>query len=136
MSTAFAIESTDVLRKRRLVCAIIAQTRSNLRLHVALLTASFACCSQKANRVRLVRTILLRIFSQGKIIRKHQMAQPLIAGINLQSLPRQISQAKNSALSCLVNCAWVEGLSPKSIMLRLMQVFIIVHESIIINANA
>ena len=29
------------------------------------------------------------------------MAQPLIAGINLQSLLRQISQAKNSALSCL-----------------------------------
>ena len=135
MSTAYAIESIDTLRKRRLVCAIIAQTRSNLRLHIALLTASFACCSQKANRVRLMRTILLRIFSQGKIIRKHQMAQPLIAGINLQSLLRQISQAKNSALPCLGNCAWMEGLSPEIIKLRLMQVFIIMFESIIINAN-
>ena len=135
MSTAYAIESIDILRKRRLVCAIFAQARSNLRLHFALLAASFACCSQKANRVRLMRTILLRIFSQGKIFRKHQMAQPLIAGINLQSLLRQISQTKNSALSCLDSYAWVEGLSPKSIMLRLMQVFIIMHESIIINAN-
>ena len=99
MSTAYAIESIDILRKRRLVCAIIAQAKSNLRLHVPLLAANFACCSQKANRVRLMRTILLRIFSQGKILRKHQRAQPLIAGINLQSLPRQISQAKNSALA-------------------------------------
>ena len=71
-----------------------------------------------------------------EIFRKHQMAQPLIAGINLQSLLRQISQAKNSALSCLGSYAWVEDLSPKSIMLRLMQVFIVMHESIIINANA
>ena len=106
MSTAYAIESIDILRKRRLVCAIFAQARSNLRLHFALLAASFACCSQKANRVRLMRTILLRIFSSGKIFRKHQMAQPLIAGINLQSLLRQISQAKKNTLSCLGSHAW------------------------------
>ena len=44
MSTAYAIESIDILRKRRLVCAIFAQARSNLRLHFALLAASFELC--------------------------------------------------------------------------------------------
>ena len=74
MSTAYDIESIDGLRKRRSVCAIFAQTRSNLRMQIALHSVSFARCLQKAYRARDKRTISLRIFSLWENIDKRRTA--------------------------------------------------------------